>query len=163
MKRKSKDEAFAPTLSSLHDVETQSDILLHISSYWSGKDLSTYLVAVSASKVMCSHKTSTIPSLIKCIGKRCLHFLDGVNAPDTMKSLVSERMDGAINHFFSLQKQYMKLVSEWCALIDYCELTPLRLSEARLKQDKPIKPLWVVGAGVFQAPPLDNEPSLGTV
>jgi hypothetical protein len=56
----------------------------------------------------------------------------------------------------------MQLVSEWGALLDYCELTPLRLSEARLEQDEPTRPLWIVGAGKFgrsESPSILSVPS----
>jgi hypothetical protein len=56
-----------------------------------------------------------------------------------------------------------KFISEWCAFVDYCVLTPLRLSQARLQQDTPIQPLWIVGAGEFQAPNETPFPSMLSV
>eukprot|EP00985_Skeletonema_marinoi_P023264 scaffold15375_cov132-Skeletonema_marinoi.AAC.1 len=54
----------------------------------------------------------------------------------------------------------MNAVSEWSALLDYYELLPLRLSKARLSQDEPIQPLWIVGAGEFGS---TNSPSILSV
>jgi hypothetical protein len=138
-------------------VEFPSEVLTHIGSFWCGKDLSTYLLAAASSKeLMGSHNTS-FTNLIKCIGQRCLSFLDSIKAPDSMKRLVLERMEHAIRQIEDQNQYNMQIVSEWCALIDYCELIPLRLSQARLEQDTPIQPLWIVGAGEFRAP--NEEPS----
>ena len=70
-----------------------------------------------------------------------------------MKSLLRDRLDdviakisenGIINN--------MKQLSEWCAFLDYCERTPLRLSEDlgfEQPDDGTIHPLWFVGYGIF--------------
>jgi hypothetical protein len=46
----------------------------------------------------------------------------------------------------------MKQLSEWCAFLDYCERTPLRLSEDlgfEQPDDGTVHPLWFVGYGIF--------------
>jgi len=70
-----------------------------------------------------------------------------------MKSLLRERLDDVIantseNGIISTMKQ----LSEWCAFLDYCELTPLRLSEDlgfEQPDDGTVHPLWLVGYGKF--------------
>ena len=69
-----------------------------------------------------------------------------------MKSLLRERLDdviaktsedGIVNS--------MQQLSEWYAFLDYCELTPLRLSEGLgfEQSDGTVHPLWLVGYGTF--------------
>ena len=69
-----------------------------------------------------------------------------------MKSLLRDRLDDAIaktseNGIINSMKQ----LSEWCAFLDYCELTPLRLSEdlGFKQEDGTVHPLWLVGFGTF--------------
>ena len=124
--------------------------------------MSTFLFAVSSSKVLrgddnnddddCNKFIITTKSITNDLLKRCTAFLDSINAPDRMKSLLRDRLDdviakisenGIINN--------MKQLSEWCAFLDYCELTPLRLSEGLgfKQEDGTIHPLWLVGYGTF--------------
>lgn len=83
---------------------------------------------------------------------RCIAFLDSINAPNKMKSLLRDRLDDVIaktskNGFITTMQQ----LSEWCAFLDYCERSPLRLSEdLGFKQsDDTVHPLWLVGYGSF--------------
>ena len=69
-----------------------------------------------------------------------------------MKSLLKDRLDDVIaktseNGIINAMQQ----LSEWCAFIDYCERTPLRLSEdlGFKLEDGTIHPLWSVGYGTF--------------
>jgi len=92
-------------------------------------------------------------------------FLSNVAAPTAMVSLFNDRTTN-LKRAIELQNMHpslpriMNAVSEWSALLDYCELLPLRLSKARLTQDEPIQPLWIVGAGEFGS---TNSPSILSV
>ena len=70
-----------------------------------------------------------------------------------MKSLLRDRLDDVIvktskNGIISTMQQ----LSEWCAFLDYCERTPLRLSEDlgfKQSDSGTVHPLWFVGYGSF--------------
>ena len=151
-------------VSSSYDEMLPADIVVRVGSYWSGKDLSTYLLAVSADDSKHFHRSATTIKLLTCLGERCIKFLDSVDAPASMKALLKTRMVDAIHQIGGhSSKVYMRVVSEWCAFLDYCEVVPLRLSESRLEQEKPIKPLWIVGAGEFRAPDAEPSPAILSV
>ena len=91
-------------------------------------------------------------SITNKLSNRCTTFLDSINAPNEMKYLLRNILWYAIvktseNGIIRTMKQ----LSEWCAFLDYCESTPLRLSEdLGFKQsDGTIHPLWLVGYGTF--------------
>ena len=73
-------------------------------SYFTGKQLSTYLLAVSSSKVLrgddndddCNKLFVTTKSITNDLLNQCITFLISINAPNKMKSLLKERLDGAI-------------------------------------------------------------------
>lgn len=166
MSHKRKVDGDIPTLTatSLYDEAFPNDLFIRVGGYWTGKELSTYLLAAAASQkirdcgdgndVKGSHLITSAKGIIRCIGQRCLAFLDSISAPDSMKNIVKDWMGDVINNGLSTSKpiDFMQSISKWCGLVDYCESTPLRLSEARLEQDQPIKPLWIVGAGEFSQP-----------
>jgi len=71
-----------------------------------------------------------------------------------MKSLLRERLNDVIAKISESENgiiNNMKQLSEWCAFLDYCELTPLRLSEdlGFKQEDGTVHPLWLVGYGKF--------------
>jgi len=69
-----------------------------------------------------------------------------------MKSLLRDRLNNAIaNTSKNGIVNSMQQLSEWCAFMDYCELTPLRLSEdlGFKQEDGTIHPVWSVGYGTF--------------
>ena len=70
-----------------------------------------------------------------------------------MKSLLRDRLDDAIAKTSEngIISSTMQQLSEWCAFLDYCERTPLRLSEdlGFKQEDGTIHPLWLVGYGTF--------------
>ena len=133
-------------------------------SYFTGKQFSTFLLAVSSSKVLRGDENNnddycnnsqlmiTTKSITKELLNRCTTFLDSINAPNKMKSLLSDRLyDTIANTSKNWIITTMKQISEWCAFLDYCERTPLRLSEdLGFKQpDDTVHPLWLVGYGTF--------------
>eukprot|EP00985_Skeletonema_marinoi_P016386 scaffold8797_cov83-Skeletonema_marinoi.AAC.1 len=93
------------------------------------------------------------------------YLLSNIAAPPAMVSLFNDRSTN-LKRAIELQNMHpslpriMNAVSEWSALLDYCELLPLRLSKARLTQDEPIQPLWIVGGGEFGS---TNSPSILSV
>lgn len=87
---------------------------------------------------------------------RCNKFLSNIGAPpynniveilNDSSTTSKQAIETLHNYLYPNLPHMMKTVSEWCALLDYCEVYPLRLSKARLAQDGPIQPLWIVGAG----------------
>eukprot|EP00984_Skeletonema_dohrnii_P022945 scaffold12059_cov136-Skeletonema_dohrnii-CCMP3373.AAC.1 len=136
------------------------------------KDFSTFLSAAISSRhvkdhALCTHLVSVFVDIHKSMTDRCNVFLSNIAAPTTMVSLFNDRstnmkqaIDTLQNYMYPNLPRIMKAVSEWSALLDYCELLPLRLSKARLTQDEPIQPLWIVGTGEFGS---TNSPSILSV
>ena len=146
--------------------------LVYIGSFLTGKDFSTFLSASISSRhvkdhALRTHLVSVLVDIHKSMTDRCNIFLSNIAAPTTMSSLFNDRstnlkqaIDTLRNYMYPNLPRIMNAVSEWSALLDYCELLPLRLSKARLDQDGPTQPLWIVGAGEFGS---TNSPSILSV
>ena len=151
--------------------------LVYMGSYLTGKDFSTFLsTALSSREVkdhaLRTHLVSAFIAMNKSMTDRCNIFLSTIDAPSGIVALLKDRADNSKQEIETLQNymypnvpriSIVRAVSEWSVFLDYCELFPLRLSEARLLQDGPIKPLWIVGAGNFQPINSINSPAIISV
>lgn len=158
-KRKANDALgrSAPLAELLFDDEF-SDALVHVGSFWTGRELSSFFSAALSSGTVREGGAfgKSCEGVLRRLAERCDAFLGSVGAPDEMRGLLKSGSEGLLVAIDQLSSSSLpscvKQLSEWCALLDYCELTPLRLSRSRLKQDEPIRPLWIVGAGTFEIP-----------
>ncbi|KAK1733602.1 hypothetical protein QTG54_015645 [Skeletonema marinoi] len=162
LKRKANDsgDAIEDCQLSLLD-EQLGNPLVYVGSFLTGKDFSTFLSASISSRhvkdhALRTHLVSVFVDIHKSMTDRCNVFLSNIAAPTTMVTLFNDRstnlkraIDTLRNYMYPNLPRIMNAVSEWSALLDYCELLPLRLSKARLDQDGPTQPLWIVGAGEF--------------
>mmetsp|Transcript_25126 Transcript_25126/g.37984 ORF Transcript_25126/g.37984 Transcript_25126/m.37984 type:complete len:295 (-) Transcript_25126:234-1118(-) len=173
LKRKANDNGDAGEDCQLSLLDGQlGNPLVYIGSFLTGKDFSTFLLAAISSRhvkdhALRTHLVGVFVDINKSMTDRCNIFLSNIAAPPAMVSLLNDRstnlkqaIDTLKNHLYPNLPRIMKAVSEWSALLDYCELLPLRLSKARLTQDEPIQPLWIVGAGEFGS---TNSPSILSV
>ena len=164
LKRKANDSGDAGEDCQLSLLDEQlGNPLVYVGSFLTGKDFSTFLSAAISSRhvkvkdhALRTHLVGVFVDINKSMTDRCNIFLSNIAAPPAMVSLLNDRstnlkqaIDTLKNHLYPNLPRIMKAVSEWSALLDYCELLPLRLSKARLTQDEPIQPLWIVGAGEF--------------
>lgn len=135
--------------------------LVYMGSYLTGKDFSTFLLTALSSRqvkdhALRTHLVSALVAIHKSMTDRCNDFLSTIDAPSGIVDLLKDRAANSKQEIETLQNyvypnvpRVMRVVSEWGVLLDYCEVIPLRLSEARLAQEGPIQPLWIVGAGEF--------------
>lgn len=135
--------------------------LVYMGAYLTGKDFSTFLLTALSSRqvkddALRTHLASAFVAINKSMTDRCNIFLSSNDTPPGIVDLLKDISATSKQEIETLQyymypnlHRIMKVVSEWSAFLDYCEVAPLRLSEARLAQDRPIKPLWIVGAGEF--------------
>ncbi len=98
-----------------------------------------------------THLVSAFVAINKSMTDRCNIFLSTIETPPDMVALLKDRSANSKQEIETLQNyvypnlpRIMRAVSEWSVFLDYCELVPLRLSEARFPQEGPIKPLWIV-------------------
>jgi len=133
--------------------------------------MSTYVIAASAStmlrdksssdntmsgEVVGTHLMSTTKGITLNLASRCTTFLNKIDAPNSMKSLLNDRLTDTMNEVTTTGFiNSMKQLSEWFAFLDYCERSPLRYSASRgfKEEDGTIHPLWMVGRGVFDESP----------
>lgn len=158
--------------SSIHSDGFPTDLAVRIGSFWTGKEFSTYLFAARASKKLRDAEDSTntkivqiSKGIIKSLTKRCAEYLDSIDAPDAMKQTWREQSDAALRDIEALQSniKFMEPISEWCAFLDYMELVPFRLSQARLAQDDPSHALWIIGSGKFDVTSVQSSPVILSV
>ena len=161
LKRKAHDDGEDYQLSLLD--EELKNPLVYMGSYLTGKDFSTFLsTALSSRQVkdhaLRTHLGSAFVAIIKSMTDRCNNFLSTIDTPSGIVDLLKDISATSKQEIETLQyfmypnlHRIMRVVSEWSVFLDYCELVPLRLSEARIPQDGPIKPLWIVGAGEFSS------------
>ena len=145
---------------SLLDEELKNP-LVYMGSYLTGKDFSTFLLTALSSRqvkdhALRTHLVSSFVAIHKSMTERCNILLSSIDTPSAIVALLRNRSATSKQEIETLQyfmypnvPRIMRAVSEWSVFLDYCELVPLRLSEARLAQDGPIQPLWIVGAGEF--------------
>ena len=156
--------------------EELSNPLVYIGSFLTGKDFSTFLTAALSSRHVKDHalRTYLVNAFVatsESMTDRCNTFLSNIDTqPPNIVAILNhtsttskQAIEMLQNHLYPNLPQIMKAVSEWSVLLDYCELLPLLLSKARLKnQDGPIQPLWIVGAGKFgstESPAILSVPS----
>lgn len=135
--------------------------LVYMGSYLTGKEFSTFLSAALSSRevkdhALCTHLASAFVAIHKSMTDRCNVFLSNIDTPPSIVALLKDRsaiskqeIETLQNYMYPNLSRIMRTVFEWSTLLDYCELVPLRLSKARLTQEGPIQPLWIVGAGEF--------------
>ena len=160
LKRKAHDGSKDCKLSLLD--EELKNPLVYMGSYLTGKDFSTFLSTTLSSRevkdhALRTHLVNAFVAIHKSMTERCNIFLSNIDAPSAIVALLKDRSANSKQEIETLQNyvypnvpRIMRAVSEWSGFLDYCEVVPLRLSEARLAQDGPIQPLWIVGAGYFQ-------------
>lgn len=128
------------------------DLFIRVGSFWTGKKFSTYLLAAESCTNLRNdhHIKPVVNGVVTILKGRCANFLQSVEATDSMQATWQEQTDGVLQLLAGTSNavEYMQKVSEWCAFLDYCELTPFRLS-ARIEQDDPPHPIWILGTGRF--------------
>jgi hypothetical protein len=160
LKRKAHDGGEDCQLSLLD--EELKNPLVYMGSYLTGKDFSTFLsTALSSREVkdhaLRTHLVSAFVAIHKSMTDRCNIFLSTIDAPSAIVTLLKDRSANLKQEIETLQyfmypnlPRIMRAVSEWSVFLDYCELFPLRLSEARFPQEGSVQPLWIIGAGEFE-------------
>lgn len=148
----SSDELPVLSFTSLHNESFPTELFIRIGSYWTGKELSTYLLATSACNELKDHVANALDGVVKRLADRCLDFLNEIDAPDSMRILLTKRVYtqdtvAVKNRSFSMDEAAGRF--KWCDLLDYFKSMPLRLSEARLEQSKPVRQLSIIGFGTF--------------
>lgn len=152
--------------------EQLSNPLVYIGSFLTGKDFSTFLTTAISSRhvkdhALRTHLASVFVAICESMADRCNKFLSNIDAPPSIVAILNDRsttskqsIETLHNYLYPNLPQIMKAVFEWSVLLDYCEFIPLRLSKARLAQDGPIQPLWIVGEGKFGS---TNSPAILSV
>ena len=107
-------------------------------------------------EVVGTHLMSTTKGITLNLASRCTTFLKEIDAPNSMTSLLNDRLTDTMNEVTTTGFiNSMKQLSEWFAFLDYCERSPLHYSASRgfKEEDGTIHPLWMVGRGVFDESP----------
>ena len=126
------------------------ELLSLVGGFLSGKALSTFALATATSNNALAKRDLVLYTLIVIVFQRCSAFLNEGCPPALQEcwkllsaNFVAQAKDGVME---------IRTLSEWCAVVDYCERCPGILSdfyqESYNDNAKPAEKCWLLGGGM---------------
>ena len=126
------------------------ELLSLVGSFLTGKALSTFALATATSNPALTTRDAVLYTLMSCIYKRCTTFLND-GCPPALQECWKLLSDNLLAQAKSGTTEIRSL-SEWCAVVDYCEQCPGILAEFYQEtyngNAKPAQKCWLLGGGM---------------